>query len=68
MGTVPQESGVEVIGMPDDQKESLQPEVETVVRCGKTDPALRNGLSCVKPKGHSGNHEDSCGCWWRNYA
>ena len=33
-------------------------------RCGKTN---RNAgyASCVKPEGHLGNHEDSCGCWWR---
>lgn len=34
-------------------------------RCGKMNPALRAGLPCTKPRGHDGNHEDCCGCWWQ---
>ena len=32
--------------------------------CGKTDPRLRNGIPCVKSKGHAGTHKDQTGCWW----
>jgi len=41
----------------------LQAPKEEPEECGKTN---RNGgyMSCVKPAGHLGNHEDVCGCWW----
>src|SRR6185312_4592803 len=36
--------------------------------CGDIAPGWKVRMSCVKTKSHSGNHEDSHGCWWRNYS
>jgi hypothetical protein len=41
---------------------------EQVATCGNISPGWKVKMSCVKPQGHSGNHEDSVGCWWRNYS
>ena len=42
----------------------VRSEDETPAKCKATN---RSGgyMSCVKPAGHIGNHEDVCGCWWR---
>lgn len=48
-----------------EQSEAKHLVTQTEEKCGKDNPALRNGLSCVKPMGHEGHHEDSCRCWWR---
>jgi hypothetical protein len=36
-----------------------------VERCGNSNHGWKVRMECVKEKGHSGNHEDSIGIWWR---
>jgi len=33
--------------------------------CGNSNHGWKARMTCVLPKGHEGNHEYSCRCWWR---
>ena len=34
-------------------------------RCGNSNHGWKARMTCMLPKGHTGNHEDSTRCWWR---
>lgn len=39
--------------------------LDFVERCGNSNHGWVARMTCVLPKGHTGNHEDSTKCWWR---